>query len=397
MKPELAANGALSRRHLLSLGLAGCAALALAACGQSAPAAPSPAASAPASVAAKPSGSPSTQASAKPAGSQAAQPASAQASSSASRSLDVVKQGNLRGLTLGAAIARERGYFAEQGVQSDETMFDSGSQQTPLIATGQLDIGTSSPTSAHFNALSRGVKQKFAVDNAHLEKGVVSEAIILRPDLVGKDIKTIADLKGRTLLAQTDNKQGGLGFAVSKVLASAGLKIEDVDWKIVPFPDMTNALANKQADGAAQLEPFITAAVSRGIAQAWQNLADFYPGEQAGALVFSEGFIRDRRDVARRWMVAHLRGVRDMNDFLKSGKDAQVVGPILTKATGSSADLVTKIQWLPIDGNGSLNSASIEADQKQLADWGSIKETFPIDQLVDTQFVDYAVQQLGKV
>jgi hypothetical protein len=42
-----------------------------------------------------------------------------------------------------------------------------------------------------------------------------------------------------------------------------------------------------------------------------------------------------------------------------------------------------------------LNLDSIDADQRQLLGWGSISQLVPLDVLVDHQFCDFAVAQLG--
>jgi hypothetical protein len=53
------------------------------------------------------------------------------------------------------------------------------------------------------------------------------------------------------------------------------------------------------------------------------------------------------------------------------------------------------VRWIPVNPDGYLNLQSIEADQRQLLEWGAIQQLIPVDVLVDHQFVDYALAQLG--
>jgi len=298
-------------------------------------------------------------------------------------------------VTLEASIARARGYFAELGIDSQEQVFTSGAQQTPLLATGQLDIGTASVNSALFNSIAQGVKSKVVVDGGHLEKGIWSYGYLLRSDLVDS-VKSIAAVKGRTFLSITDPKQGGNGFSAQRMLATANLTIDDVKWVNVPLPQMAQALQNKAADAAHVFEPFVTLTTQGGAAVKWQSAADYYPGEAVGFLVFSEAFIQQKNDVAKRWMTALIRGMRDMLEWETSKKDNDLILPVLQKATGLAPDVLPKVQWNRTNPDGGINVQGVLDDQKQLFEWGSIKQQYTIDQVYDAQFVDYAVKQLGK-
>ncbi len=312
------------------------------------------------------------------------------------RVLDVVRQGDLTSIVPGAAIARARGYFRELGIESQYEVFASGAQQTPLLASGQLDVGTTSIQAAHFNAVSRGIHLRLVVDNGHLEAGVPSSVVVLRQELLPPGgTLPLAEIKGRTLATPTPMKQGGLSFAVAKMLATAGLTIDDVDWHVLPFAEMTDALANRGVDGALLIEPFVTLATQRLPLVLWQNLADYYPWQQSGALVFSERFIAERPDVARRWMVGLLRGIRDLHDWQRRGQPLDETAAILAEYTRLPQEVVTRVHWLPVNPDGYLNLASLEADQRQLLEWGAIPQLLPLDVLVDHQFCDYAVAQLG--
>src|SRR4051812_27942717 len=238
MRPEQVSpkRPAVSRRALLRGGLLAAAGAAVGCARPPAPgpAAPDPRASAPAAtvpaVSAAPSGAPAV-----------------------ARELDVVRQGGV-GVNHTVEIARIRGYFRDVGIDLQDEHFTSGAQQTPLLASGQLDVGSTSVQSAHFNAVSRGVALRLVVDKGHLEPGANTQAVVLRADLVpGGEPPPIAEIRGRTMAISTDPKQGGTGFGVARMLATVGLTLDDVDWKLMPNRDMADFIANRGARGAVVL------------------------------------------------------------------------------------------------------------------------------------------------
>jgi NitT/TauT family transport system substrate-binding protein len=345
---------------------------------------------------------PQAAAPAKPAGDALSAPGAAPATSplpaapTVAREPDVVHQGNV-GTAFSTTIAHERGYFKDLAIDLQDEPYQTGAQMTPLLAAGQLDVGTTSMQSAFFNAVNRGIEQRMVVDKGHQQKGTATSVLAVRADLVpAGGTLPLAEIKGRQIAVTTDPKAGGQGFLLVKMLASVGLTMDDLDWKTIPYRDMPDLMANRQVDGAVFVEPFYTLSAQRAPLVMWQNLSDYYDGQQTAAYVFGEQFHQGRPDVARRWMVANLRGVRDYNDWQRRGQPADEIADILARATGLSVDVVQQVQWEHMNPDGYLNVPGIEADQRQLLEWGAIERLVPMDHVVDHQFVDYALAQLGK-
>jgi ABC-type nitrate/sulfonate/bicarbonate transport system substrate-binding protein len=376
---QAGARARLTRRALLRA--AGVAAAAMAAGCVPAPSA------APAAKPAAPAGAP------LPAVTSAPSPVAAP---TVAREPDVVKQGNV-GTAFSTWIAKDRGYFAEVGIDLQDEPFATGAQMTPLLAAGQLDVGTTSMQSAFFNAVSRGVVQRMVVDKGHQQRGTATSVLAVRSDLVPPGgTLPLAEIRGRAIAVTTDPKAGGQGFLLVKMLAIVGLTMDDVDWKTIPYRDMPDLMANRQVDGAVLVEPFYTLSAQRAPLVMWQNLSDYYDGQQTAAYVFGEQFITQRTDVGRRWMVANLRAVRDYHDWQRRGQPADDLAEILARWTSIPIELVTQAKWEHMNPDGYLNVPAIEADQRQLLEWGAIAQLVPMDQVVDHQFVDYALAQLGR-
>jgi NitT/TauT family transport system substrate-binding protein len=365
-----------TRRQFVRLAAGGTVGVALA-CAPAAPSgAPPPAPAAPAAP--PPPAAPAATASGAP---------------TVPRQPDVVRRGTLRGISFGAVIARERGYFAEMGIEDEETVFASGVEMIQAGAAGQIDVGATSNTVTFFNAVARGLRQPFTLDIWHLERGDKSAMVVLRPDLVD-EIKTVADLRGRINATATTVRDGGSGFQAKKVLESAGLTLEDVQWERISYPDTLAAFANRAIDAAWPIEPFITLGKQRGVLVPWLSMGDYDPGFQLAGIMFSESLIRERHDVARRWSVAYVRGLRDQLDFM-AGKQRDVIAPILAAHTGVPLEAIDQVAWGPVHPDGRLNVESILDAQRQLVEWGTLSQALPAEQIVDPQFAEYALQQLG--
>ena len=76
--------------------------------------------------------------------------------------------------------AADLGYFAEEGLEVEYNLFDSGARMVAPLAAGQLDVGQGSHSAGLFNALATGVElkiwdyMKFYYDvNAWIPKNVV--------------------------------------------------------------------------------------------------------------------------------------------------------------------------------------------------------------------------------
>jgi ABC-type nitrate/sulfonate/bicarbonate transport system substrate-binding protein len=310
------------------------------------------------------------------------------------RQPDVVRRGTLRGISFGAVIARERGYFAELGVDDQETVFASGVEMIQAGAAGQIDVGATSNTVTFFNAVARGLRQPFVLDIWHLERADRSMMIALRPDLVDQ-IKQVPDLRGRTNAIVVPVRDGGASFIAKKLFDGNGMTLDDVQWERLGYPDMLVAMGNRAVEVGWVLEPFLTLGKQRGVLVPWLSLGDYDPGHQLAGIVFAESFIKDRNEVAKRWSVGYVRGLRDQHEFAARGKDRDIIAPILGAHTGLTVDVVGEVGWGLVSPDGRLNVESVLDAQRQLIEWGTIPQLLPADQLVDPQFYEYAVQQLG--
>jgi NitT/TauT family transport system substrate-binding protein len=295
-------------------------------------------------------------------------------------------------------LAIERGYFVRQGLDVETVQFTIGAEMVPALATNQIQVGNGSPSAALFNALNRGVNIRMVADFAHIGPGDdTAVSMLVRKELADSGaVRTAADLKGRSV--SVGSVRGTIGdLFLQRALATAGATIDDVQLVDMSFPDMLGALANQNLDAGLLTEPQVTQATEQGIARVLYPGGRVIPNAVVSVLQYSPQFAADQPDVATRFMVAFLQGVRDYHDafHLKQNRDAAI-------------DQLTQV--LPLkdrhiwetaapghtDLNGRVNVADLRDQAAFYAQQGTLTGTVPdVERFVDSQFAEAAVRQLG--
>lgn len=297
----------------------------------------------------------------------------------------------MAGIYLGIA----HGYFAEQGLELALEPFTAGDQMIPPLATGQIDAAGLGMSAAMYAAVARGAELQVVAGISSNQPGFSSSALVVRKELIDAGtIRELADLRGRTLgvIAPTS----GLAIDASRGLQSAGLTDADVTWTYLSFPDQLPALANGAIDVGTPTEPFVARAVQTGIGVRWRGMDEIYPNHQLTTVAYSPSFAREQPEAAQRFLIAYLRGARDFVDAVKQGRDRAGVFQVLAEYTPIK-DLSVYEQIVPsgIDPDGALNQESMEYDQDWYLARDYLHEKIELGRLVDLQYREAALQQLG--
>jgi NitT/TauT family transport system substrate-binding protein len=297
----------------------------------------------------------------------------------------------------GIILGIERGYFREGGINIEGTRIGSASEAIQFLATGQLDVLGGGPGVGLYNAFAQGSRLRVVADKG----SAINERFGLNPLLVRKDLYDSGQLREYSQLRGKRIAMSGLTTSnrvdVNKILALGGLTEADIELTAMSFPDMVPALANGNVDFAIGNEPPASVAVERGVAVRIATVADIYPNHQVAVMMYSEQFATQRREAARRYMIAYLKGVRDYNDAFVAGRGKDEVVRILGQTTGiTDAAIYDKIVLPGLNPDGYVFKDTVAEDQTWFLRLGLQREAVDIDQLVDNQFVDYALQQLGR-
>jgi NitT/TauT family transport system substrate-binding protein len=122
-----------------------------------------------------------------------------------------------------------------------------------------------------------------------------------------------------------------------------------------------------------------------------------FPNQQLGVLTYSTRFVTNT-DLATRFMVAYLKGVRDYNDaFAKKIPAAHDFAiATLTKYTSlKDPSLANSVVQAGLNPDGNVNTDSIGAYQDFYLKLGTQTQRIDLSQLVDLSFVKAAAAKLG--
>lgn len=291
-------------------------------------------------------------------------------------------------------IANDKGYFKEQAIELEINRFDSAARMVAPLGTGQLDVGGGAPSAGLLNAIAREVPLRVVADKGNMDPGHGYEAIVVRKGLSG-GTGSAADLKGKTVAISA--KDISPEVTLSTFLKTGGLTIKDINLVTMSHADMVTALANGSIDAGLPIEPFVAEAVAKGVATIWKRDDEVAPRQQVAVVLYGPKFV-ENRDLARRFMLAYIKGARYYNDSFDkkdAAKRKDVVGILVRNTAVKDADLYTKMVMPGIDPNGRVNLDSLANQQDYFLAKGSQKTRVDLKQIVDMQYAEWAVQKLG--
>jgi NitT/TauT family transport system substrate-binding protein len=296
-------------------------------------------------------------------------------------------------------IADKRGYFKEEGLTVKFIRFDSAAKAMAPLGTGELAAASGATSAALYNAVKRGVPLKIVADKAKNPPGYGFESLLVRKDLhdQGK-IKTLADFKGRKIaISAAGNSED---FLVDYALRKAGMTIHDVEPVYLGFPQHIAAFTNGGIDVSLSVEPSITSILKAEKAVRFLGVDEFYPEFETAVVFYSEKFIKERPEDAKKFMRAYLRGARDYNDALDGDRltapAAADVIPILTEYSFiKNPDVYKAMRSHYVDPNGTLNVASLKDVWQYFREAKQIDGSVTVDDVVDPSFAKWASEQLG--
>jgi NitT/TauT family transport system substrate-binding protein len=287
-------------------------------------------------------------------------------------------------------VAKERGYFAEQGIDADLQPLPGGADMITLTATGKFDVAISGAGPAFWNAEALGLPIK-AIAPGHMEgNSVATPLMISKASCESGAITSVADLKGKKVSV---NARGATEYWLAAALGTAGLTINDIQLQTLQFPDAVAALKSGAIDAAMVGEPVATLAEQQGIAV--RLLTDFPVQDvQPTALFANTDWAEAHPDLATGIVTAYLKASREM---MNGGFDNPTDLAIIEQYTGVPAALVQEAVRPIYPVNGEFSISGLQKMQAFFRERGQLEYDNDLDPtaVIDTQFVDAALAKLG--
>ena len=288
--------------------------------------------------------------------------------------------------------AIERGYFKEVGIRLVPEDLDTSANVLALLAQGQLQVIEGGISAGYFNGLEKNLPLTIVMDRVSSPLG---HNLMLRPDLKGQ-ITALRQLKGKVIAS---NGAGAVStYEVGKMLETDGLTLNDVDVKVLPFPQMAIAFANKAIDAAIVIPPFTSTLLDGGHAVNFKDPDDLvkpHPLTIAVSMINTD-WAKANEQVVRNYYVAYLRAVRDYCNAYHGGKDrAAMIDLLIKTGTENRPELLHKYPWPARDPNGRINTESMLDMQAWYVKMKMSSVALPPERLVNTSFIREAVAKLG--
>ena len=296
----------------------------------------------------------------------------------------------------GFYIADALGYFEEYNIEVEFATFGNSDEMLPAVAAGEVDVAGGISSASFFNSIAQGIDVKFIADKGHNVPGSSYFTFVIREDLQD-EIKDYEDLEGRKIAVSTQNAVDDYIFG--QMLSHAGLTRDDVEFVLMSdFGNMLAAMENKQIDAALQIEPLITQGEANGIHVRFHDATDYAPEAQIAMVLGSPKFLYDRPEVAKRFMAAYLRAVRDYNDaFVKDGDNKEEIINIMTEYTAlKDSEIWHDVGVTGLNPNGQMFVEDIENQYKVYKENGAIVGEIDFDKVVDLDITNEVVEILGE-
>jgi NitT/TauT family transport system substrate-binding protein len=289
-------------------------------------------------------------------------------------------------------VAMERGLMKEQNIEVTLQKVTTAADALPFLATGQYDVGGVGMAAATFNGFNKGMDFRIVASAAIQPLKNGPTIILVRKELKdsGK-VKTVADLKGMKVgIAGAAGSTGA--YFVAKALRDVGLTFKDITAVNLANPDLVLGMKQGSIDAALVGPPYSDQIIKDGTGVLLAQ--DVAPGAMTTVWMYSGKFIKERPDVAKRFMIALVKGAREM-------QGAKYLDPENIKAylkyTPSTEDAIKTGTPPFIDPDLKIYLDSVKNLEEvfRAEGWTDYTTVIPTDKMVDTSFQENAVKVLG--
>jgi ABC-type nitrate/sulfonate/bicarbonate transport system substrate-binding protein len=282
-------------------------------------------------------------------------------------------------------IANELGLFKKYGLEIKVVELAGGVYTYRAMVAGSADVASASgPFSIVGKA--KGANTKMILANMpKLEASMV----------VNKDIKTMADLKGKRIGIQ---EPGGFADVLSRgVLRAAKVDPKDVHFVSIATEDVPALVAGQVDTAMLHVEQEIIAQQKIPSLHVIARMWEIQPNNLYNVMAVQDKTIKEKPDALKAYVKGHIEATRLIYT------DRAKVVPVIVKYTKLPKDVVEKsldlmVQKCIWDANHGLGPKKVNATGALMERVGNIpKGQVPkYEDLVDLSFAETAIKELGR-
>jgi NitT/TauT family transport system substrate-binding protein len=248
-------------------------------------------------------------------------------------------------------IGQERGYFAAEGLEIEEVIFDSAEPVAVAAVSGAIDIGATGLTAGFYQLAGQGALKMLASESFE-KPGFQGQAVLVSNHAWEGGLKAFPDLAGHSVAIS----QVGGAPHYSLGLLEEKFAIDPKSVRVLPLQSNANRIAavtGGTADTAIIPVTYAMPSIQKGDAKLLGWVGDNTPW-QVAAVFASTKTANERGDMLKRFLRASLRGVKDYcdafigpDDKLRFGPTAPEILSSIAKYTGQKeADIKLGITYL---------------------------------------------------
>lgn len=211
-----------------------------------------------------------------------------------------------------------------------------------------------------------------------------SEVVVAK----NSSIRSLKDLKGKKVAVPSlfSNQH----FVLNKLMDDYGMQPGDIDFIVLPPPDMPTSLASGAIDGYFVGEPFCAKSELDGIGRVLYYARDIWPNFISCALVVHEDLIKRNPDIVRDL----VRGIAESGAWAETHREeaAKLVAPyyrqdekVLNFVLTSNPHRVSYVNLTP-------TNEDLQMIQNTGMKMGLLKKPIKMDELIDRSFLPEVIE-----
>ncbi|WP_249157988.1 ABC transporter substrate-binding protein [Bradyrhizobium jicamae] len=287
-------------------------------------------------------------------------------------------------------LAKERGYFEQEGIDVDFRFFDAAVPIAVATVSGDIDIGFTGFTAAFYNLAGKG-GLKVIAGTAREAPGFQNTAYVASKRAYDAGLKTLKDLPNHSV----GITQVGSTFHYSLGLIADKLKFDIGTVRVVPLqslPNVAAAIKGGTLDAALTATTTISPVVASGDAVVLGFVGDETPW-MLGCAVASTAAIDKNRKLIEKVLAAYRRGTeeyarvllqRDADGKFVRSDEGDAMLAIISKYTEQKLETL-RIGLSVVDP--ALDSADIARQVAWFKRQKMIEGDIEADKIIDKSFV----------
>jgi NitT/TauT family transport system substrate-binding protein len=286
-------------------------------------------------------------------------------------------------------IAEEKGYFAAEGLDVENVVFDSAEPIAVAVVSGAIDIGATGLTAGFYTLAGQGALKMLASDSFE-RPGFQGQAVLVSNRAWAAGLKSFTDLPGHSVAISQIG--GAPHYSLGLLAEKFGIDLKSL--RVLPLQSNVNRIAavtGGTADTAIIPVTYAMPSIQHGDAKLLGWVGDNTPWQVAAVFVSTKS-TNERGAMLKRFLRAWQHGVDDYraafigpDQKLRFGATAPAILAVIAKYTGQpEADIRLGISYL--DAQSRIDMKDVQHQIDWYRAQGMLKGDVDANGVVDRRY-----------